>query len=97
MADEGRITDPAQIRALHARQKANDDEWSALFDVQYALIEAVQRLLADATRDLPAEHRVAVRCYLVEFLAESARFDIELPLTGKPAVGGSVTATEDKQ
>lgn len=56
-----------------------DPHWDEMFDLQYDICDAIRTLLKERLDKYPPLWRAMVRCYVIEQLAESARFDVVLP------------------
>lgn len=56
-----------------------DPEWDAMFDLQYDLCQQLDRVIDEALNRHPAAWRSTAMLYVLEHLAERARFTAELP------------------
>lgn len=54
-----------------------DEVWDRLFDVQYETCQQIDELIRENVKYLPPDWRSFVHLYVIEHLAESARFSIE--------------------
>jgi hypothetical protein len=58
---------------------AEDAQWDVMFDIQYKLCRDVADLVKRQLEGLPASWRSIAVMYVLEDLAEMARFDVVLP------------------
>ncbi len=78
------------------KNATNDLEWNAMFDVQRDLCKRVDELFQGRLEGLPAPVQTMAHLYVIEHLAERARFS-DLGLPKLPWVLGVPDQTSEDQ